>query len=223
MNKWQNLPSVMVSGAVGGLLAWLIAASSTGSIGSHWPIDLPMGILGGAIAAGAGVFLLANTDPTQLPKMVVFAAICGLSWQGIIATAKNLVNEATTHKDVAQARENINKDLAKTQPSVPEIQSLASNTTKVAEKLPSVTDPELRKEAVQTATKAVNKLEMVAFEKPEAVSALEEIGKGAAASGSATLKAAVKESLQAISSSDQAPPETRRRAAKAVDALSKSP
>ena len=59
--------------------------------------------------------------------------------------------------------------------------------------------------------------------KPEAVSALEEIGKGAAASGSATLKAAVKESLQAISSSDQAPPETRRRAAKAVDALSKSP
>ena len=64
---------------------------------------------------------------------------------------------------------------------------------------------------------------MTAFEQPAAVAALEEIGKAAAASGSASLKAAAKESLQTISNSDQAPPETRREAAKAVSTLSKGP
>jgi hypothetical protein len=110
--------------------------------------------------------------------------------------------------------------LAKNSSDSAEIQSLATNTNKVSEKLPSVVDSNLRKEAVQTATKAVDKLEILARDKPEAVAALEDIGKSAAASGSKTIEVAAKESLRNISTSEKAPEETRRKAALAATALS---
>lgn len=221
--KWQNLQWVLAAGAIGGLAGWVIGVSNSGNVGSHWAIDFIAGIFGGAIAATIGVFLLANTDPSQFPKIVSFALVCGLSWPAIIATGKNLVANATTHKEIATATDNIEKDLAKASSAPADIKALASNTTKLAEKLPSVTDPSLRQDAVQTATKAVAKLETVASDKPEAVSALEAIGKKAAASGSENIKAAAQGSLETISKSQRASPEIRAQATAAFTALKEKP
>ncbi len=217
--KWQNLQWVLIAGAIGGLAGWIIGVSNSGNAGSHWAIDLMAGIVGGAIAATIGVFLLANTDPTQFAKLITFALVCGLSWPAIIAAGKNLVANATTHKEIATATDNIEKDLAKPSSAPADIQSLASNTTKLADKLPSVTDPGLRQDAVQTATKAVDKLETSAPGKPEAVSALEAIGKKAAASGSENIKAAAQTSLETISKSQRVSPEIRAQAMAAYNAL----
>jgi len=217
--NWQNLPSVFIAGVIGGLAGWLIGVSSSGSAGSHWAIDLAAGVLGGGIAGAIGVFLLANTDPSQFAKMMTFALVCGLSWPAIIATGKNLVANATTHKEIANATDNIEKDLANPSSAPTDIKSLASNTTKLAEKLPSVTDPSVRQDAVQTATKAVDKLETAAADKPEAVSALESIGQKAKASGSENIKAAAQGSLESISKNERASPQIRAQASAAFTAL----
>jgi hypothetical protein len=218
----KNIVWVLFAGAVGGLVAWLVAAQASGSVGLHWAIDLAAGILGGAVAGAIGVFLLANTDPNQFAKFVTFALVCGLSWQAILAAGKNLVVNAQANKEVTKATEKIDQGLAKNSPNSAEIQSLATNTNKLSEKLSSVVDSNLRKEAVQTATKAVDKLEIAATDKPEAVAALEDIGKRAAANGSKTIEFAAKESLRNISTSEKAPEETRRKAALAATALSAS-
>jgi hypothetical protein len=220
-SRWQGLPWVAVAGAIGGLAAWFIGASNSGTIGAHWMIDLLAGIFGGALAAAAGVFLLANTDPSQFAKMITFAAFCGLTWRPIIATGVNLVNEATTHKEIAKATQTVDQNLATAVPNTLQIQNLTSATTVLAEKLPSITNLQLRQEAVQTVTRAVYKLQSAAFDKPEAVSALEEIGKQAGASGSSNLRAAAKDSLQTISTSNKASPEIKQKAAMALEALSK--
>src|SRR5437764_4057301 len=218
--KWQNLPAVFIAGVIGGLAGWLIGISTSGgSAGSHWMVDLAAGIFGGGIAAVIGVFLLANTDPSQFPKIVSFALVCGLSWPAIIAAGKNLLADATIHKEITSATESIEKDLAKPSPATVNVKTLEADTTKLAEKLPSVTDPSLRQNAVQTAAKAVDKLEAVGMEKPEAVSALEAIGKKAGASGSDNIKAAATESLGNISKSESASPEVRQKATPAFSAL----
>lgn len=219
MNKWQNLQWVFIAGAIGGLAGWVIGVSNSGNAGAHWAIDLIAGIIGGSVAAAIGVFLLANTDPSQFPKLITFALVCGLSWPAIIATGKNLVANATTHKEIANATDNIEKDLAKPSSAPADIKSLASNTTMLAERLPSVTDPSVRQDAVQTATKAVDKLETVAADKPEAVSALESIGKKAKASGSENIKAAAQGSLESISKNGRLSPEIRAQATAAYTAL----
>ncbi len=220
--KWQNLQWVLLAGAVGGMSGWVIGVSNSGSAGSHWPTNLLAGILGGGVAGAIGVFLLANTDPTQFPKILTSALVCGLSWQAILETGKSLAVGAKNNRDLAKATQKIDEGLTTSTPDSAQIQTLANNTTKVAEKLPAITDPELRKDAVQTATKAVDKLQIAALEKPEAVSALERIGKQASASGSKNLEVAAKESLKTISTSDKASPEIKRRATAAFETLSKA-
>jgi hypothetical protein len=220
--KWQNLQWVLLAGAVGGITGWVIGVSNSGSAGPHWPTNLVAGVLGGAVAGAIGVYLLANTDPTQFPKILTFALVCGLSWQAILETGRSLAVGAKNNRELAKATEKIDEGLTKSAPDSAQIQTLADNTTKVAEKLPAITDPQLRKDAVQTATKAVDKLQTAAFENPDAVSALEQIGKQASASGSTNLEVAAKESLKTISTSNKASPLIKQRATAAFEKLSKT-
>jgi hypothetical protein len=145
-SKWQNLPIVLAAGAIGGLLAWLIGVSNSG-VGPRWFLEIPTHIFAGAFAGAAGVFLLANTDPTQFARMLVFGAFCGLSWPAIVATTKNLVNQATTNNQILNAKDKVTEVLAKPSPSGQDIQQLESNTVKLAETLPAVTNPDLHKDA----------------------------------------------------------------------------
>ena len=210
--------SITIAGAVGGLLTWLISQTS-GGLDSNWYLTLPTGVLGGFIAAGVGVYLIANTDTSKLTRAIFFAALCGMSWQPILETGKNLVSKATINKSVADAANEIDKKVSNTTgqtASTADIQALVSSTAKVADKLPSVSDPGLQSNARMTAINAIKHLKFLVPQNPDqAVNGLQEIGRRASASGSINLKSEAIEQLRQISSE----PQQGSAQAKAAEAL----
>jgi hypothetical protein len=200
--NWKEFFSITIAGAVGGLLGWLISQTSSGLDGD-WYLTLPTWILGGFVAAGVGVYVIASTDTSKMMRAIFFAALCGISWQPVLETGKSIVNKATTDKTVSTAKDEITKKVAQTTDQTAtsqDIQALTNNTIKIAEKLPSVTDPGLKDDARLTAINGIKHFKFLAQKRPdEAVNSLEEIGKRAAASGSVNLKSEVIQELSAIS------------------------
>lgn len=195
--NWKEIGIVVAFGAIGGLLAWLIAAANSG-LGVRWGFVLATGVLCGAAAAGAGVYLLANTDTKNAPRCIFFALFCGVCWQPIFESVKNTVKDATVHKELANAKNQVESALSATGNggSQADITKIVEGTGKLGDTLPATNDPELRKEALQTVSKAFAQIQKFSETKPvEASMALEAIGKRAAASGSVAVKLSAKESL----------------------------
>jgi len=61
---------IFTAGIVGGLIAWLIAATFPGYLkqADRLPLDVAKYLLGGGIAAMVGVYIVANTDTSHFPK-----------------------------------------------------------------------------------------------------------------------------------------------------------
>jgi hypothetical protein len=219
--NWKEFFTITTAGAVGGLLGWLISQTASG-LDTNWCLTLPTAILGGFVAGGVGVYVIASTDTSKIMRAIFFAALCGISWQPVLETGKSILNKATTDKTVATAKGEIEKQVAQTadQPaSSQDIQTLTDSTIKVAEKLPSVTDPALKDSARLTAINGIKHFKFLALKKPdEAVSGLEEIGKRASASGSVNIKAEVMQQLGAISIDPQNVP-AQAKAASALQSL----
>ena len=219
--NWKEFFTITIPGAVGGLLGWLISQTVSG-LDANWYLTLPTAVLGGFIAGGVGVYVIASTDTSKIMRAIFFAALCGISWQPVLETGKSIVNKATTDKTVATAKGEIEKQVAQTtsQPATSQdIQALTNSTIKVAEKLPSVTDPALKDEARLTAIKGIKHFQFLALKKPdEAISSLQEIGKRASASGSVNIKAEVMQQLSAISIDPQNVP-AQAKAASALQTL----
>ncbi len=195
--KLQEVAVITGSGAFGGLLAWLIAAVNTG-LTSNWGLALLLSILAGAAAAGAGIYLLANTDTSNLPRAAFFAVFCGISWDTIVEAGRNLAKDATVHKAVAAAQEKVEQTITQsaTGSTQAQINQIVEGTSKLADKLPSTSSQELRQDALQTVQKAVAQIEKFGEHKPDAATdALQAIGQRASASGSLGVKLSAREGL----------------------------
>jgi hypothetical protein len=198
--NWAEIRVVAGCGAAGGLLAWLIAATNSG-LTSGWWLSLCAAIGGGAAAAGAGVYLLANTDTSHFARLVFFSVFCGVCWQPIFKSAKTLVNSATVDKSLASARDTVDRSIPTVgDGSAPaDILAFAEGTAELAEKLPAASNPELRQEGIETIEKAVAQIQKLAVKKPdEATAALEIIGKRAAASGSVAARLTARDALMNV-------------------------
>ena len=67
--KLTEIGLVALCGLVGGLLAWLLGIAAIAS-GERFT-SLIAALLGGAIAAGVGVYLIAHTDTSTVVKEIV--------------------------------------------------------------------------------------------------------------------------------------------------------
>lgn len=168
----QNAQWIHISaaGAVGGLLGWLIAATYPGYFDTNMAaLDVAKFILGGAVAAMAGVYLLANTDTTNFARSASFAAMCGLAWPAILETSLQMVQTATQDRPLASATQDVRNNLnaVQTAPNESSITALTAATLTAAEKIPEAASPEAKQDAIDQTRSVINTLGMLKTSNPD--------------------------------------------------------
>ena len=97
---------VACAGAAGGLLSWLYSYITTFALPlgiTPW-FGIPVSIIFGAAASIFGVYLVANTDRTQLTRCLSFALLCGMFWHPVIKASENMLAKSV-NETIMKARE----------------------------------------------------------------------------------------------------------------------
>jgi hypothetical protein len=181
-----RLVAIVGAGAVGGFLFWILA-KLTGT--SPLPVScglwtIPCLMFLGAFAAAIGVYVLTASDTAAI-KTYIFASLCGLCWQPIIASGVRMVANATAASQTAmlgsqvqavqQAMDSSNKQQLTdaVQQTVPLV-TQALNTT-------AATNTDNRTEVVDSSKQVVTQLQSAAATAPNAtVEAIQKISVAAA-------------------------------------------
>jgi hypothetical protein len=200
----HRLLAIAVAGAVGGFLFWIIAKLSGTSplpvSAGFWTIPALMFL--GAFAAAIGIYVLTASDTAAI-KTYIFAMLCGVCWQPIIASGVRMVANATASSQTAQlgsqtqlvqqaaASGNVQQLTAAVQQTVPLV-TQALNAT-------ASTDTDKRNEVLNSSKQAITQLQSAATQAPDAtVDALENISVTAANAGIPSVALHAVQSLNAI-------------------------
>ena len=223
MNKQKltEIGIVALCGLAGGLLAWLLGIAAIAS--AERLTSLAAALLGGAIAAGVGVYLIAHTDTSTVAPAIFFASLCGLSWQAVLATGNNLVQKAIVQSAITstkEASETLNEPGQTA--SDEKIKSVTNNALKVVDKLPAIESSEQKSDARQIVAEAIKTLTTAAPTNPQAATeALGQIAKRADESGSTHVKGeAVTELKEIVKNEHKFPEAARKTAASALEQIS---
>ncbi len=201
-----QLAGVLLAGAMGGLLYWVLAkftGTSLPTVFGNWTALILMFI--GAMAGAFGVFLLTASDPTAI-RTYIFAAVCGLAWQPIITAAQQLVvNKTVTDQDSKMSDQVQQIQAANSSGNVQQITTAAQNTVQAVNNAlslsPSVTDPAKKVEIEDSSRKAINELQTSAATVPTAsVDGLKKISLAASNSGESNVALRAIQSLDVIGS-----------------------
>jgi len=185
----KYLAGVVGAGAVGGLLYWVIARFSGTSIpGNFGPAAAIFALMFvGAIAGAIGVYLLTASDPIAI-RTYIFAVVCGLMWQPVIASAERIVTNATaTSQNSAEEQAGQNVQAATNNGSAQEIntavqQSVPAVTTALTTS-GGVSDTEKKTQIADTSKHAIDQIQSASAKAPDAsVEALKAISTSAATS-----------------------------------------
>jgi hypothetical protein len=198
---------VALSGAVGGLLFWVLCkySASTPKQISGWPwfgqVSALMFI--GAIAGLFGVYLLTAS---QIPAMrtYIFAIVCGLLWQPIIDQAQksagNVLATQQTHNvdnqaglvKAASSSGNSEQVKAAVGTAVPAV-------TQAIRNLSNVQDADKSQELINSSQKAISELQAAAIKAPDSsVGALKDVGIAASQGHNTALALHAIQSLQEV-------------------------
>jgi len=92
-NQFRMIGVVAGAGAVGGLIAWVLQATTGGRLFPFaWYASVPAALLLGGAAAGIGVFVLANTDLRQVGRAVFVAVLCGIGFKPVFKAGSDFLN-----------------------------------------------------------------------------------------------------------------------------------
>ncbi|HWE83549.1 MAG TPA: hypothetical protein VG267_01290 [Terracidiphilus sp.] len=186
----KYLAGVAIAGAIGGLLYWVLARFTGTSIpGNFGPAAAVFALMFvGAVAAAIGVYLLTASDPTDI-RTYIFAMVCGLMWQPVIASGQQLVTNATaTRQNSTEAQTVQNVQTATKSGNVEQIntavqQTVPAVTTALATSA-GVSDTEKKTQIADTSKQAIDQIQSASAKAPDAsVDALQTISTTAATSG----------------------------------------
>lgn len=195
---------VLVAGAVGGLLYWIIAKWT----GSQLPVvfgagTVPVLMLLGALAATVGVYVLTASDMGAI-RTYVFAILCGLAWQPMLSAGARLASNAAASNQTAQVGQQVQQIHTATQSG-----SSAQVTAAVQQSVPvinknlalssSTADAAKKTEILDSSKQAINQLEQSATKAPDAsVDALQNVSVGASNAGAPSVAIHAIQSLDSI-------------------------
>lgn len=201
----KYLLGVVIAGAVGGLLYWVLAhftgTTIPGNFGPAGAIFALMFV--GAVAGAIGVYLLTASDPTAI-RTYIFAMVCGLMWQPVIASGERIVTDATAtsqNSAAAQATQDVQTATNTNDPSQinAAVQKSVPAVTAALDSSTSVTDTQKKTEIADTSKQAINTFQTAAAKSPEApVEAISSVSLHAANSGQAGVAVHGVQALNAI-------------------------
>lgn len=127
-----HMKYVLISGAAGGVVSWVYSVT----VGTSFPVRGVAAILAccilGAASALISVYIVANTDLTNTPRLVAFAVLCGIFWKPVIDSSITFVNQK---KEASSSQQKSQAALQKLQTAVP-----SQQVTAVAEATDATTD-----------------------------------------------------------------------------------
>ncbi|HKF46779.1 MAG TPA: hypothetical protein VKB38_05430 [Terracidiphilus sp.] len=177
---------VLAAGAVGGLLYWITAKWT----GTQLPVVFGAAtvlvlMLLGALAAAVGVYVLTASDMSAI-RTYVFAVLCGLAWQPVLAAGTRMASNAAASSQTAQLGQQVQQIQTATQSGnttqvTAAVQQTVPVITKSLELSSTVADQDKKNQILDTSKQAVNQLEQSAAQAPEAsVDALQNVSVTAA-------------------------------------------
>ena len=181
-----RLVAIVVAGAIGGFLFWIIAVCTGTSplpiSAGFWTIPALMFL--GAFSAAIGVYVLTASDTAAI-KTYIFASLCGLCWQPVIASGVRMVANATATSQTAMIGSQVqavqqaaasgnNEQLTAAVQQIPPLVTQALSTT-------ANTNTDNRTVVLDTSKQAITQLQSAAAQAPDAtVQAIQKISVNAA-------------------------------------------
>jgi hypothetical protein len=99
-----QLKNVVICGAVGGLLTWLFGLWLGHSSHVHTYVDPVLSSALGAGAAAVFVFLIANTDREDRPRLLTLGLLAGFFWEPVWEGGRALIDRQIESNQVAEAK-----------------------------------------------------------------------------------------------------------------------
>jgi len=227
--QWKVFAQVFGAGAIGGLASWcvqLLIGVSPYSRPAY--VILPLLIVVGGIAAALGVFLIANSDTTQLKHTLAFAVACGIFWQPVIQSARSFVVQTSTASQTASlqtANSEVGKAASSDVGNLPSKVAMASKlTTDLLSKVPATADSDLKAGVVAESTRSVDQIVAATPKAPEeSLTALQAIGEAAVKSNQTELANRVLYKLEAISTQNPQLAERAKVASSGIMTVARQP
>jgi hypothetical protein len=205
----QHMKYVLGAGAAGGFVSWIYSMI----VGPRLPLPMFAAIAAcfilGATAALVSVYVVANSDVNNGPRLIAFAVICGIFWKPVLDSSISYVNQK---RDVANSQERSDVTLAKLQ-----VTPAASRPAAVAEATDATTDllktsdrlkdPELEEKARVKTGELINVISSKGASDPAvAVTALTEIREAASNTGNPQLAAVADNAINRLKPQSQISP-----------------
>jgi hypothetical protein len=199
-----SLGGVLASGAVGGLLFWIVArwsGSALPSVFGQGTVFVLMFV--GALAGAFGVFLLTASDLNAI-RTYVFAVICGMAWQPVLGSAQRLATNAVATNQTAQIGDRVDQIKSATNSgSSQQISNAVENTVPAVNQALSlsanVSDASKKAEIIDKSKQAINELQTTSVKAPDAsVEALKSISLTATNAGESGVAIHAIETLHTI-------------------------
>ncbi|HEY1081712.1 MAG TPA: hypothetical protein VGE29_05590 [Prosthecobacter sp.] len=206
---------ICAAGAVGGLLAWFIAATFPGyfttNSGGIAFLQFLKFTLGGAVAAMAAVYVIAHTDTKDFARAAGFAALCGVAWPAVINSGTAFVEMQTDTRGLVQKTENVQ---AKTQelaanPTPAQVTAATQAALEAAGRLNSSAAPDAKASTVHRTQELIATLKDIKVSPPAGAMS-------APGAPPSPLVKAVNKSLEELSIRSDLPGEVRLEAASAL-------
>lgn len=116
-NQNRTILLVCIGGALGGFFSWVYSIYLGQPLPLPWWGAVPTSLALGALASWVGVFVIANTDRSDINRLFGLAVLFGLSWKPVLEAGKAYITQlpqtSADHKIsmLVQDSENLNKEL----------------------------------------------------------------------------------------------------------------
>lgn len=162
-------------GAAGGFVSWLYSETLGTKLALPMLAAIAACIVLGATAALISVYVIANTDVSNIRRLLAFAVICGISWKPIIDSSVTYVNQKRTAGEADEASNRAVESLGAATSAQPGAVAAATKaTTDLLTTSDQLKDPELERKAVARTEELIKTLSTKGDD-PAAAVALTEI------------------------------------------------